>query len=399
MALFGRNPNESAYVGGKKHWTDVIKNSGPGEFLIWRQPEEDFNNNSTLVVMPGEAAIFIDRGQIVQIFNENGTYQLSTENYPFISRLRNAFSGGVSTFNSVVYFVRKAVSKELLWGTAGRINVRDKVWKFRTDIGARGAFKVAVDQPGVFLEKLLGNNVPYQTQNEIFDYFGEELQAKIVSTLSNFFNNQWPSELIGIEACLMDLAAYLKPQINEMFKEYGIRCESFVISGLNLDTSKYDQVDDAQIELNKAEVLGDKYATLTAAEILKILASNPGSGGAAAAAGAGIGMGMAAGNTFATLADRFFESFAGSRKTEEVPLSFMNGQVGSGRFTQAGSGTVPLSTPAPVMQQTSAPAAAPAQQDEDPDIAALTKLKTMLEKGLITQQIYDDKLAEILARM
>ena len=42
MALFGRNPNEAAYVGGKKHWTDVIKNSGPGELLIWRQPEEDF---------------------------------------------------------------------------------------------------------------------------------------------------------------------------------------------------------------------------------------------------------------------------------------------------------------------------------------------------------------------
>ena len=85
------------------------------------------------------------------------------------------FSGGVSTFNSVVYFVRLAVSKELLWGTAQRINVRDKVWKIRTDIGARGAFKIAVDEPGVFLEKLVGNNVPYQTQNEIFDYFGEEL--------------------------------------------------------------------------------------------------------------------------------------------------------------------------------------------------------------------------------
>ena len=31
MSLFNKNPNETAYVGGKKHWTDVIKNSGPGE--------------------------------------------------------------------------------------------------------------------------------------------------------------------------------------------------------------------------------------------------------------------------------------------------------------------------------------------------------------------------------
>ena len=56
MALFGKNPNEAAYTGGKKHWADVIKNTGPGELLIWRQPEEDFNTNSTLIVMPGEEA-------------------------------------------------------------------------------------------------------------------------------------------------------------------------------------------------------------------------------------------------------------------------------------------------------------------------------------------------------
>ena len=58
MPIF-KNENEVAYVGGRKHWTDVIKNSGSGELLIWRQPEEDFNINSTLIVMPGEEAIFI----------------------------------------------------------------------------------------------------------------------------------------------------------------------------------------------------------------------------------------------------------------------------------------------------------------------------------------------------
>jgi membrane protease subunit (stomatin/prohibitin family) len=105
MGLFNnKNPNETAYQGGKKHWTDVIKNSSPGDLLIWRQPEEDFNTNSTLIVMPGEEAIFVNQGTIEQIF-ESGTYKLSTNNYPFISRLKNAFSGGISTFNSVVYFV------------------------------------------------------------------------------------------------------------------------------------------------------------------------------------------------------------------------------------------------------------------------------------------------------
>ena len=113
MSIF-KNQNETAYVGGKKHWTDVIKNTGEGDLLLWRQPEEDFNTNSTLIVMPGEEAVFIKNGNVEQIF-ESGTYKLSTENYPFISRLKNVFSGGVSTFNCVVYFIRKAHTEEIKW--------------------------------------------------------------------------------------------------------------------------------------------------------------------------------------------------------------------------------------------------------------------------------------------
>ena len=162
MGLFNnKNPNETAFTGGKKHWADVIKNTGDGELLIWRQPEEDFNTNSTLIVMPGEEAIFIKGGTVEQTF-ENGTYKLSTENYPFISRLRNAFTGGISTFNCVVYFVRKAHSEEILWGTDSPIQVRDKMLGIATKLKARGAYKVQIDNPVKFLEKLIGNNVPFQ---------------------------------------------------------------------------------------------------------------------------------------------------------------------------------------------------------------------------------------------
>ena len=163
MALFNKNPNEAAFFGGKKHWADVIKNTGPGDLLIWRQPEEDFNTNSTLIVMPGEEAIFVKGGNVEQIF-EDGTYKLSTENYPFISRLRNAFTGGISTFNCVVYFVRKAHSVEIRWGTDSPIQVRDKLLGIATKLKARGSYKIQIGNPAKFLEKLIGSNIPFQVQ-------------------------------------------------------------------------------------------------------------------------------------------------------------------------------------------------------------------------------------------
>ena len=70
MGLFRRNPNEKAYTGGKKHWTDVIKDTGPENLLLWKQPEEDFNTNSTLIVMPGEMAVFVNNGNIEAVFRE-----------------------------------------------------------------------------------------------------------------------------------------------------------------------------------------------------------------------------------------------------------------------------------------------------------------------------------------
>lgn len=107
MSLFKKNPNEAAYYEGKKHFIDVIKNSGDNSFLIWRQPEEDFNTNSKLIVMPGETAIFVKGGNIEQTFDE-GTYELNTNNYPFISRLKNSLTGGISTFNCVCLFFQKS---------------------------------------------------------------------------------------------------------------------------------------------------------------------------------------------------------------------------------------------------------------------------------------------------
>ena len=212
MSLFGRNPNEEFYNGGKKHWTDVIKNSGPGELLIWRQPEEDFNTNSTLIVMPGEQAIFIKEGNVEQVF-DNGTYRLSTENYPFISRLRNAFSGGISTFNCVVYFVRRADSQEIIWGTDSPIQVRDKVWGVRTEARVRGAYKVRIDNPAKFLEKLVGNNIQYQAQDELKKYFMNEFQGKIKSAVSRYLNSL-EQELIGVDAYIDELSEQIQPRID-----------------------------------------------------------------------------------------------------------------------------------------------------------------------------------------
>ena len=390
MALFKKNPNEVAYTGGKKHWADVIKNSGPGELLIWRQPEEDFNTNSTLIVMPGEEAIFIKGGTVEQVF-ENGTYKLSTENYPFISRLRNAFTGGISTFNCVVYFVRKADSKEIRWGTDTPIQVRDKVWGVRTDARVRGAYKVRIENPAKFLEKLIGNNIPFQFQEELSKYFASEFQGKIKAAVSRFLNSL-EQELIGIDAYMDELSEKIEPYIDEVVSEYGLKCVRFSLAGLDIDNTKYDMLDESQMELiartrgyqgDKAglDILGDDWGRVQGVEVLKDLANNPGAGGVAAM-GAGMGMGIGAAGAFGSIAQQVFAPTQNGFAPQQPTNPTQNAP--SGRFTQKNA----------TASSTQADASIP----EDP-MEVLGKLKKMLDAGLIEQAEYDAKKAEILNRM
>lgn len=394
MSLFGRNPNEEYYSGGRKHWTDVIKNSGPGELMIWRQPEEDFNTNSTLIVMPGEQAIFIKGGNVEQVF-ENGTYRLSTENYPFISRLRNAFSGGISTFNCVVYFVRRADSQEIIWGTDSPIQIRDRVWGVRTEAKVRGAYKVRIENPAKFLEKLVGNNIQYQTQDELKKYFMNEFQGKIKSAVSRYLNSL-EQELIGIDAYIDELSEQIQPRIDEIVQEYGLRCVRFSLSGLDVDTSKYDAIDESQIaaigktnlargDRSYMDIMGEDWGRQQAANILGDLARNPGAGGVGAM-GAGMGMGMAAGSVFGNMANQMFEPM--HRQQQPTNNAVPQTPVQNSRFAPRNSGNSTMSTDAPQMKNSG----------EDP-LEVLGKLKKMLDAGLIEQAEYDAKKAEILKRM
>ena len=125
----------------------------------------------------------------------------------------------------------------------------------------------------------------------------------------------------------------------------------------------------AQADKSVMGILGEDWGRQQAATILGDLANNPGAGGVAAA-GAGLGMGIGAGGVFGSMAQQIFSPMNPQPQQPIQPQP-------SGRFTQK-----------PAVEE----------PKEDP-VAALEKLKLMLDKGLIPQEKYDAKVQEILNRM
>lgn len=374
MGLFTKNPNESAYTGGKKHWSDVIKNEDrTGEALIWRAPEEDFNTNSTLIVMPGEEAIFIKNGTIEQIF-DNGDYKLTTENYPFISRLINSFTGGISTFNCVVYFVKKAHSKEILWGTTSPIQVEDPTYGEFVKIKAHGAFKIQIDNSTKFLEKMAGNIDGILQDELIVKYFSNEMQQHIRSSFKRAIKNSG-TDVIDVIGEPDILAKNLQPIIQEIFDDYGIKLQSYSIGGIYAeeDDNGYIHIMEMKRNLNEARLYGDNWGRFQSKDILNNLSTNPGSGGVAAA-GAGLGMGMAAGGVFGNMAQQMFSPMQNQPQPQQ-PI-----QQSSGRFTQKSAKDSESET------------------KENP-VEKIKQLKEIFDLGIISQEEFEAKKQEILNRM
>ena len=301
--FFKKNPNEVNYVGGKKHWTDVIKNSSTGNELLWLNPEEDFNTNSTLIVAESEEALVFKDGIIEQVF-EGGKYTLSTNNYPFISRIATAFSGGISTFNCKVYFVRKAHSQEILWGTDSPVQVRDPKLGIATSLQARGSYKIQIDDSKKFLVKLVGNNIQNFQQETLNQYFKNEFSQYIKSSIAQAVQKS-NNEILGICANQVELAKAIQNELQPIMDEYGIKLVTFALAAIDIPQNdpNRQKLEAAFATKGEAAIYGDDYNKFVSREILTNLSKNDGAG--LATMGAGLGMGLNAGGQFANMANQF----------------------------------------------------------------------------------------------
>ena len=353
MGIFRKNPNEANYQGGKKHWVDVIKNTGPADQLLFRQGEEDFNTNSTLIVMPGEKALFVNRGVIEAQFSE-GTYKLSTQNYPFISRLKNAFSGGISAFHCVVYFVRDAHTAEILWGTDTPIQVRDPFYHIQTHVQARGAYKVSIENPPLFLRKLVGSIRQYTGPEDLDRFFASEFQQHIRSRISSCILESG-QDVLTVCTRQAELADQIREPLAEVMKAYGLCLESFTIAALEIpeDDPNRKALEKAMAQNVTMNMMGDNWDKQKNYEMMgKALDQMGKNAGPLAGFQTGVSLGASLAGTTSQIFDK----------------------------TLGNLGTAPQKAP-----------------EEDEMTAKLKKLKSFLSAGLISQEQYDAKVKEFLS--
>ena len=353
MGLFHKNSNEAFFAGGSKNVMESIQRANDTHTLISLDPRQDYNTNSYIDVGPNEQVILIKNGEIYGML-PSGRHEVKTENYAVLSKIRNMLTGGMSTFTCQVYHVETNY-QNVNWGTQYPIEIEDHHLGdgVPTLIRGNGTFRVRFninedDEASLkTFMTLMGNRSTYTTK-DLEETFSSEISQEISALIGNRLEERSKTRSINaISSQVKDFSEDLKPYFDTLFTKFGFELDNFSLATLSIDdTEERRQWRD---RLSAAKNIGytPNYNQAVQQELLKDIAINPGAGGLANA-GAGLGMGLAAGNAFAQMASTAFGN--------------------------------------------------PMTQQPDP-IESLSKIKQLLDAGLIKQEQYDAKVSEIMSRL
>ena len=95
--------------------------------LAWRYPMADMEiqYGASLTVRESQMAVFVNEGKIADVFGP-GTYKLTTQTMPVLTNLKNWDKLFESPFKTDVYFFSTRVQVDQRWGTPQPITIRDK---------------------------------------------------------------------------------------------------------------------------------------------------------------------------------------------------------------------------------------------------------------------------------
>ena len=268
-------------------WEDNSKDT-----IVYRYPltdRDEIMNSSTLVVRPSQVALFIHKGEIADIFAP-GTYKLSTENIPIITKLLALPTGGDSPIKAEIYYVNTKQFASNKWGTQNPIMMRDADFG-NVRLRGFGIYSFKVDDAKLFMKEMFGTNQVYKLAD-----VAEYLKPLIVEGVTDAIAESKISAL-DLAANYKEFGQTIVECAQPQFEKVGLKITNCVIENISLP----EEVEKALDERTKLGVLEDKMGTYTqmkAANAMEDAAKNQ-SGGNMAGLGIGLGAGSAIGNLFA----------------------------------------------------------------------------------------------------
>ena len=333
----------------KKQFIDIIQwteaNDGT---LAWRFPVADMEiqYGASLTVRESQMAVFVNEGKVADVFGP-GMYRLTTQTIPVLTYLKNWDKLFESPFKSDVYFFSTRQQVDQKWGTSQPITIRDKDFG-AVRLRAFGNFSFRVADPKLFYTEISGTRDVYTAAD-----LDGQLRGLVLQNISN--------AIAASNIAFLDLAANqlmfaqaLTTQLSPEFAKIGLKLDGMTVQNVSLP-EELQKILDQKIGMGMVGNDMGKFMQYQTAQAIPKFAEGGGGGSGIAGDAMGLGAGVALGQVLA-------------------------------QNLQAGL-------------QTPLAAAPPAAIKADDVMATLEKLGDLKGRGILTQEEFDAKKAELLKKL
>jgi membrane protease subunit (stomatin/prohibitin family) len=345
----------------KKQFIDIIQwTESDNGTLAWRFPMRDMEiqYGASLTVRESQMAVFVNEGKIADVFGP-GMYKLTTQTIPVLTYLKNWDKLFESPFKSDVYFFSTRQQVDQRWGTPQPITIRDKDFG-AVRLRAFGNYNYSVVEPRAFHTKISGTRETY-TVGELEG----QLRGMILQHISDAIA-QSGIPFLDLAANQMEFAGALHKELAPAFEAIGLKLEGMTVQNVSLP-EELQKILDQKIGMGMVgNDMGKfmQYQTGQAIPEMAKAAGSGGGGGSVAGDAMGLGAGLAMGQVLA-----------------------QNMQQGlQGAQNQAAAAAAAAAQPVAAVKA------------EDV-MAMLEKLGDLKAKGILTQEEFDAKKAELLKKI
>ena len=238
--------------------------------------QNEIKNGAKLVVREGQMAVFINEGQLADVFKP-GTYTLDTQNLPILATLKGWKYGFNSPFKAEVYFVSTRIFTDEKWGTKNPITLSDDRFGL-VEIRAFGTYTFRISDPGKFIIDVVGTDGNF-TNFEVNEHLKSLIATRFTDTVGEA---NLPIELYA--ANTSELSETCQEVMIPEFERLGILLEKFYIENVSMPEELKKEIFEYS-RLDKLDMA--KLSQFKAAKAMEAAAKNEGG-----TAGAGMGMGM-----------------------------------------------------------------------------------------------------------
>ncbi|MBQ0946097.1 SPFH domain-containing protein [Ideonella sp. 4Y16] len=338
----------------KKQFIDILEwtESGDG-VLAWRYPmaDNEIQYGGSLTVRESQMAVFVNEGQVADVFGP-GMHKLTTQTLPVLTYLKNWDKLFESPFKSDVYFFSTRQQVDQRWGTAQPVTIRDKDFG-AVRLRAFGNYAYRVADPKKFHTEISGTRDRYTVED-----LDGQLRGLMLQHISDAVAASGIA-FLDLAANQIEFAKQLLAATAPSFEAIGLKLESVTLQSVSLP-EELQKILDQKIGMGMVGKDMGAFMQYQTAQAIPKLAEGVGQGGGIAGDAMGLGAGVALGQVLAQ-------------------------QLSQGLQAQPAAAA--------------AAAAARAAMGADEVMATIEKLAELKAKGILTEDEFATKKAELLKKL